>query len=1028
MIFSHVVQFVKRISGLNSALEHENERRQESVMKLKLTPRLTVVFILFALALLIGVGTLVYNSGRSALQAAATTELQATSNEKYAALDAWITEREADLTALANSPYILRDLDTFLKSEARSATAHEELVRALSVNTGEEQSFLSLFILSAADGSVLISTDPKEEGQVRADRSYFKEGKAGTYTTPIHYSDYLQAPSLITVAPLKTADGQLLGILAGRLDLNELNVIIQRRSGLHETDDSFLVNSSNLFVTQPRFLPDPAVLQVGVHTVPVLRCLEGGTDTISSLDYRGVPVIASYRWIPQRQMCLIVKISQEEALAPVFQFRKAIVWITLGALWLASLIALYLSRALLRPIQAMQRAAQRYGSGSLDTRLPETRHDELGVLAHEFNQMAASLAEKELQLLEHTRTLEQKVQERTKALQESEDKFKYIFDHSIVGKSITFPDGTLGVNKSFCTMLGYSAEELANKKWHEITHPEDVELTKRVVAPLYSGEKDSVRFIKRYLHKNGSVVWADVSTVLRRDHNGNPIYFITGLMDITERKVAEARIHDLLEFNEKILHTAPIGILTYRISGECIFANEIAASITGTTPEKLATQNFHTLESWKKSGLHALVEQAIATKVPVMADVHHISTFGKESWLTANAVTFKSKEEEQVLLTISEITERKRMEEALRESEEHYRLLFEQVRHGFALHEVVCNEAGEPVDYRYLEANPAFETLTGLRAADLIGRTVREVLPNTEDYWVERFGHVALTGEPVEFNNYSQELGKYYEVSAYSPRPRQFAVIFSDVTERKRAEQAIQQMTEDLRRSNAELEQFAYVASHDLQEPLRMVSSYVQLLARRYQGKLDKDADDFIAYAVDGAKRMQNLINDLLAYSRVGTRSGESTSVSAEALLGEALSNLQFMIQETGAKITHEQLPMVKGDRIQLTQVFQNLIGNAIKFHGPESPCIHVSACQAQNEWVFSVRDNGIGIDPKFAERIFIIFQRLNDRTQYPGTGIGLAICKRIVLRHGGRIWVESEPGKGSVFYFSLPLCIEELN
>lgn len=375
-----------------------------------------------------------------------------------------------------------------------------------------------------------------------------------------------------------------------------------------------------------------------------------------------------------------------------------------------------------------------------------------------------------------------------------------------------------------------------------------------------------------------------------------------------------------------------------------------------------------------------------------------------------------------MLLTISDITERKQMEEALRQSEEHYRLLFNEVRHGFALHEVICSEAGEPVDYRYLEINPAFETLTGLRARDLVGRTVREVLPGTESYWIESFGRVAMTGEPVEFSQYSQELGKYYEVSAYSPKPGQFAVIFMDVTERKHAEEAIQRVTEDLRRSNAELEQFAYVASHDLQEPLRMVSSYVQLLGKRYQGKLDRDADEFIAYAVDGAKRMQNLINDLLAYSRVGTRGEDFSPVSTECLFEEAIANLQFAIEDSRATITHDPLPVVRGDSVQLVQVIQNLLGNAIKFRGDEPPCIHVGVQKAEGEWIFSVRDNGIGIDPKFADRIFIIFQRLNDRTVYPGTGIGLAICKRIVLRHGGRIWVESALGRGSTFYFTLPL------
>ena len=234
-------------------------------------------------------------------------------------------------------------------------------------------------------------------------------------------------------------------------------------------------------------------------------------------------------------------------------------------------------------------------------------------------------------------------------------------------------------------------------------------------------------------------------------------------------------------------------------------------------------------------------------------------------------------------------------------------------------------------------------------------------------------------------------------------------------------ERRLKAKTEELTRSNAELERFAYVASHDLQEPLRMVGSYVQLLARRYQGRLDADADDFIHYAVDGATRMQQLINDLLAYSRVGTRGGAIVPTDCNQVLADALFNLSHGIQASGARISHAPLPTVPADASQLTQVLQNLIGNAIKFHGEAPPQIHVSARDEDDCWRFSVRDQGIGVAPQDAERIFQIFQRLHSREEYPGTGIGLSICKRIVERHGGSIGVVSEPGAGAEFWFTLP-------
>jgi light-regulated signal transduction histidine kinase (bacteriophytochrome) len=226
----------------------------------------------------------------------------------------------------------------------------------------------------------------------------------------------------------------------------------------------------------------------------------------------------------------------------------------------------------------------------------------------------------------------------------------------------------------------------------------------------------------------------------------------------------------------------------------------------------------------------------------------------------------------------------------------------------------------------------------------------------------------------------------------------------------------------ELKRSNDELQQFAYVSSHDLQEPLRMVSSYTQLLAKRYKGRLDSDADEFITFAVDGCNRMQGLIQDLLAYSRAGTNGKALCKVSGEDVLQKALTDLRMTIKQSGAVVTHDTLPAVRADETQLTQVFQNLIGNAIKYRSAEVPRVHVSATKnGGKEWVFSVRDNGMGIDPRYFERIFILFQRLHARKDFKGTGIGLAICKKILERLGGRIWVESQPEKGSTFYFALP-------
>lgn len=271
------------------------------------------------------------------------------------------------------------------------------------------------------------------------------------------------------------------------------------------------------------------------------------------------------------------------------------------------------------------------------------------------------------------------------------------------------------------------------------------------------------------------------------------------------------------------------------------------------------------------------------------------------------------------------------------------------------------------------------------------------------------------------------QLQKYHETleEKVKERTKELAntneLLKMEIEEHEKTEARMEKFLKELKRSNKELEQFAYVASHDLQEPLRMISSFTQLLERRYKGQLDEDADEFIQFAVDGAQRMQLLINDLLAYSRVTTKGKEFKVVDLEKVLDESLFNLKLSIEENGASISHDPLPDVMADKSQAVQLFQNLIGNAIKFRGKDSPKIHISIENGGNDWVFCIVDNGIGIESQHNQRIFKVFQRLHERETYPGTGIGLSICQKIVERHGGEIWVESELGNGSKFSFTIP-------
>jgi PAS domain S-box-containing protein len=358
------------------------------------------------------------------------------------------------------------------------------------------------------------------------------------------------------------------------------------------------------------------------------------------------------------------------------------------------------------------------------------------------------------------------------------------------------------------------------------------------------------------------------------------------------------------------------------------------------------------------------------------------------------------------------------------ESEVKYRGLLEAAPDAM----VVVNQTGEIV-----LLNAQAENQFGYHRDELLWQKVKNIIPEgfAERLITDATRTVAEAlaqqiGTGIELSGRRKDGTKFPIEIMLSPLESPDGILVTaavrDISVRRAAEELLVKTVGDLKRSNEELQQFAYVASHDLQEPLRMVASYTQLLEKRYKGQLDSDANEFIAFAVDGCNRMKGLIEDLLAYSRAGMSDQLPCRISGENALGEALTNLRAAVEESGAVVTHDALPTVTTNSTQLTQIFQNLVGNAIKYRGPEPPDIHVSAIRnGGNEWTFSIRDNGMGIDPQYFERIFVIFQRLHGREEFEGTGIGLAVCKKIVEQIGGRIWVESQIKKGSTFYFTLP-------
>jgi PAS domain S-box-containing protein len=504
------------------------------------------------------------------------------------------------------------------------------------------------------------------------------------------------------------------------------------------------------------------------------------------------------------------------------------------------------------------------------------------------------------------------------------------------------------------------------------------------------------------------------------------------LHDITERKQAEEtlrRLADIVEYShDAIIATTP--------SGEITSWNPGARDLYGYRAEEVAGRTLDLLIPPERSAEDSsMLSHALTGRRLEDFETEHRR---KDGSLVPVSVTISPMRDSRRAIVgasviVRDRTERKRAEEAMREVQEAFRRAFEDAPIGMALFGIEADDRA-----RLLQVNHSLCEITGYSSRELTAMRLEQIT-HPDDAEVERpLAERLLGGEIPNYQlekRYLRSDGRTVWVMhnasiAHDSAGRLLYGIaqLQDITRRKETEDRLasvavelEHRAAELERSNSDLQEFAYVASHDLSEPLRMVSSYVQLLARRYEGKLDSDADDFIGFAVDGVNRMQRLIDDLLAYSRAGTSEYRFGPVQVEDLVRDTLVGMQTTVSESGATVTVGDLPEVWGDEGQLRQLFQNLMGNGIKFRSDAPPEVEVTAERQERGWLFRVSDNGIGIDPRHAERIFSVFKRLHGRDEYPGSGIGLSICKRIVERHHGRIWVERSPAGGSTFAFTIP-------
>jgi PAS domain S-box-containing protein len=511
--------------------------------------------------------------------------------------------------------------------------------------------------------------------------------------------------------------------------------------------------------------------------------------------------------------------------------------------------------------------------------------------------------------------------------------------------------------------------------------------------------------------------------------NAEGILVTAAIRDISVRRAAAKHLVQMEGRYRGLLEAAPDAMVVVNQSGEIVLLNLQAEKQFGYRRDELVGQKVKNIipegfaERLIADGTRTAAE-ALDQQIGTGIELTGLRKDGSEFPIEIMLSPLENADGILVTAAIRDISVRRAAAEHMAQMESRYRGLLEAAPDAM----VVVNQHGEIV-----LLNVQAEKQFGYRRDELVGQQVKNIIP---EGFAER---LIADGTRTAAEALAQQIGTGIELYGQRKDGTEFPIeimlsplqnaegilvtaAVRDISVRKRSEEYLVKTAEELKRSNEQLQQFAYVASHDLQEPLRMVASYTQLLAKRYKGRLDSDADEFIDYAVDGCNRMQGLIRDLLAYSRSGTSETLLSDISGENALNNALKNLRIAIEESSAVVTHDLLPTIKTDNTQLVQVLQNLVGNAIKYRSAAVPHVHVSAMKNDSEeWVFSVRDNGLGIAPQFFERIFVLFQRLHGRQEFNGTGIGLAICKKVVERLGGRIWVESQPEEGSTFYFSLP-------
>jgi PAS domain S-box-containing protein len=997
----------------------------------KLTTRLVLLFFLLSILPVTALGYLAYVDGRKAIEDNISIHLKTTSAYKLSEYNYWIDDAREKLVILAQRPLVIENAAILMPAEPGQDAfqqAYQDLLdNHLNPNL-RDQKYLAFNLIRPTDGKIILSTEDGLEGKFRENETFFLEGQRESFVDEVRYFPQGDEVALHVSTPILDADGNLLAVLVGHLNLNIITEIMQQGREIVQGEETYLVNAAHFFVTEP-WLGEGVALRNTVRTDGVNACLDQTSGVSNYLDYRDVPVIGAYQWISEGNMCIITEVDEEVALLPIVKLRNQILVLGTFAAIIMAVLGYLIAQSVTRPVSRLVEGTKAVREGNLSTHIALSRKDELGQLATAFNEMTANLfqvnAEKDnlyQKTLEMAAELEIRVAERTEELRHSEERYRILAESSpemifVIDKN----DQIQYVNKLAASQFRTTPEQVIGKPRTELFPPNIAEgQTYGLQQVLKTGQTLSSESVVEF---PGGQVWLDTQLVPILDDTGE-VGSVMGISrDITNRKRNEKMIQEEKALSESIINSLPGIFYLFDDKGRFLRWNRNFELVSGYSSEEMLERNpLEFFRGEEKSLVEKRIQETFI-KGSSLVEANFTSRDGKSTPYLLTGIRAVMNEQTYLIGTGVDISERIKFEEMLYETNERFALATHSAQLGIYDWDIVnnvliwdelmymvygVNKEDFPVAYDAWEASlhpddaarAAEELQMAVRGEKPFDTQFRILWPDGSVKYIKANGMVLrdVDGEALRM------IGLNY-----------------DITERVEMQEHLHKANENLTRSNSELERFAYVASHDLQEPLRMVTSYLQLLERRYKDRLDGDAIEFINYAVDGSNRMKTLINDLLAYSRVGTRGKEFTQVNCNEVLDRVLFSLKPMMDEANAEITFEHLPTIIGDQVQLEQLFQNLLGNALKFRGEETPIINIGLKKEDENWLFSVRDNGIGIDPQFFEKIFIIFQRLHNREKYEGTGIGLAISKRIVERHGGRIWIESEPGNGSTFYFTIP-------